>query len=213
MSSPISETQQKWIGSLLFLTLVMLGSFLIWGRFGEQTKTEEHWRSSDLSPRPVLGAFGQAPEFSLTERSGNNFSSSDLKDRVWIADFIFTSCAGQCPMMSAHMQRLQTLFPKTSGPQLVSFTVDPARDNPQVLSEYADRFSADKDRWFFLTGRQDKMNRILKEFLLSGVDEPAMHSTRFILVDPSGTIRGYYDSTDAGSMNRLVNDAKSLLQR
>ena len=231
MISLLSETRQKWVGSALFLGLVALGSVLIWRSFGEQNPaviarersdrsnlgTEIASVSPGLSPRnaaqTALPTFASAPDFSLTERNGKKFSSGDLKGKVWIADFIFTSSAGQCPMMSSHMKKLQTLFPKTTGLELVSFTVDPARDKPSVLSQYADRYEAEKDRWFFLTGPQTEINRILKGLLLSGVDEPAMHSSRFILVDRTGQVRGYYDSTDSAAMNQLVRDARLLVQQ
>ena len=214
MNSASTQTKQKFFWSAIFLALVALGSVLTWRGFGEQTGIEARWRSSDLSPRSsTVGTFGPAPDFSLTERSGENFSSGDLKGRVWIADFIFTSCAGQCPMMSSHMKKLQTLFPKTTGLELVSFSVDPARDKPEALSQYADRYEAEKDRWFFLTGPLEEINQILKGFLLSKAEEPAMHSSRFILVDRTGQVRGYYDSTDSAAMNQLIRDARLLVRQ
>ena len=222
MNSASTQTKQKFFWSAVFLALVVLGSTLIWGRFGEQNPRvtarlghpERSEGSRDPSatswPQDDAKGFGPAPEFSLTERNGKNFSSADLKGKVWITNFIFTSCASQCPLMSSHMKMFQALFPKATGLELVSFTVDPARDKPLVLSEYADRYGAEKDRWFFLTGPQTEINRVLKGFLLSGVDEPAMHSSRFILVDRAGQIRGYYDSADSAAMNQLVRDAKLL---
>ena len=212
MNTEPSETKQKLVWSALFLGAVVLGSLLVWRGFGEQTKTEERRRSSDLSPIPILGVFGPAPEFSLTERSGQKFSKVNLAGKLWIADFIFTNCPGQCPMMSANMKRLQTLFPKETGLQLISFTVDPDRDTPEVLSGYADRYEAEKNRWFFLTGTKEEINRVLTGFFLSEVGEPFMHSTRFILVDPAGRVRGYYDSEEPEKMSALIRDAKTLLQ-
>ena len=211
MNSILSETRQKLVWSALFLVLVAMGSIWIWRMFGEQTQTEARWRAK-TTKGSVLAVFGQAPEFSLTERSKAPFSNANLKGKPWIADFIFTSCAGQCPVMSLHMKRLQTLFPKETGMQLVSFTVDPDRDSPEILSEYANRYEAKPDQWFFLTGPKTEINRILKGFLLSGAEEPAMHSTRFILVDRQGKIRGYYDSAEPTSLNQLIHDAKLLLK-
>ena len=137
-------------------------------------------------------------------------SKGQLLGKPWIANFIFTSCAGQCPLMSAQMAKLQSQFSTETGFQFVSFTVDPKRDTPEILSEYADRYQAEKGRWFFLTGPEAEINRILKEFFLSPVEEPAMHSIRFILVDSKGEIRGYYDSSDAGAMKQLEHDAGAL---
>ena len=214
--------KQKWIWSLLFLFLIVFGSVLIWQGYGEQAQPNPRpfalARRKQGLPRTVenapegtaLAVVGQAPDFTLTERSGRSFSKSELLGKPWVADFIFTSCAGQCPLMSMEMRRLQGLFPKESGLQFVSVTVDPDRDKPEVLADYANRYEADKDRWFFLTGEKNEINRVLKEFFLSPVDQPAMHSVRFILVDQDGKIRGYYDSSEPAGIKQLIHDAKIL---
>ncbi len=197
---------RKLIGGVLFLGLAAWGTFLIWHYYGMQPgKTSEPEGS-------LLAVFGEAPDFKFTERSGKTFSKSQLAGGPWIADFIFTSCAGQCPLMSAQMRALQDTFPRDSGVRFVSITVDPERDSPQALSTYADRFGAEKDRWFFLTGPKEEINRVLKSFFLSGVDDPAMHSTRFILVDGAGKIRGYYDMSEPANVKQLVYDTKLLLE-
>jgi len=218
----------KWVWGSLVLMAVVLGSAIIWWRF--ETKnvgapfmapivnqkgamnraptTGILFRNDEGS---VLAVFGKAPDFSLTERSGKTFSKANVEGKPWIADFIFTSCAGQCPLMNQQMKKFQDQFGPESGFRFVSFTVDPDRDTPEVLSEYAKRYNAKEDQWFFLTGPKEETNRILKEFFLSPVDQPAMHSVRFILVDAEGQIRGYYDSSDPGSMNQLVHDARILL--
>lgn len=199
---------KKWIYSALFLVVVCAGSALVGLGFGEKTRHA----SFGMLPHNDMKVFGKAPDFSLTERSGQKFFAVDLKGKLWIANFIFTSCAGQCPMMSASMKKLQTLFPKETGVHFVSFSVDPSRDTPAVLSKYADSYQAEKNRWFFLTGGKEEINRILSGFLLSHADEPAMHSSRFILVDGEGQIRGFYDTAEAPSMTRLVQDVKVLLK-
>ena len=112
--------------------------------------------------------------------------------------------------MSLEVRRIQGLFSRETGLRFVSFTIDPQRDTPEVLSQYADRYGAEKDRWFFLTGPQEEMNRILGGFFLSPVNEPAMHSIRFILVDQEGKMRGYYDSSDPQAVKQLVRDAEIL---
>jgi len=210
----------KWVWAFLILMAVGVGSFVIWIGFGEPAKFKSlrgsvseqdpsHPRA-ELTEGTVLARFGRAPEFSLTERSGRSFSKQDLVGKPWLADFIFTSCAGQCPLMSLQMKRFQGLFGPKTGLRFVSFTVDPDRDTPGVLTQYADRYEAERDRWFFLTGPKPEINRILKEFFLSPVEEPAMHSIRFILVDGEGRIRGYYDSSDPASLNQLIHDTKIL---
>ena len=211
----------KYVWGALVLASVVVGSTFVWYRFGEQNVTfvgtAPRGRLGIGPPQGVaptegniLAAFGKAPDFSLTERNGKPFSKSDLKGSPWIADFIFTSCSGQCPLMSAQMKSLQNKFGPESGFRFASFSVDPDRDTPEVLSQYADRYEAQKQRWFFLTGPRTEINRVLKEFFLSPVDQPAMHSIRFILVDGEGQIRGYYDSSDPQSMNQLMKDAQNI---
>jgi cytochrome oxidase Cu insertion factor (SCO1/SenC/PrrC family) len=212
----------KLIWALLFLTAVLAGSLWVWQGFGVDDRGFLRPRGPAAPPlqmpsgegqKPagsLLAVFGEAPDFSLTERSGRAFSKNDLVGKPWIADFIFTSCAGQCPLMSLQMKKLQSHFPAESDFRFVSFTVDPDRDTPEVLAQYADRYGAEKERWFFLTGPRPQMNRILNGFFLSPVDEPAMHSIRFILIDGEGQIRGYYDSSEAGAMKQLIHDAQIL---
>lgn len=160
------------------------------------------------SKKESLPVYSSAPSFSMTERSGKTMTGADLRGKVWIADFIFTRCAGQCPIMSAQMKRLTGRLKKAS---FVSFSTDPEYDSPQVLSAYADGYEADAKQWFFLTGGKDALNAVLTGFKLSPLDDPMMHSTRFVLVDKKGQVRGFYDAEDAAQMNKLVKDAKVLL--
>jgi protein SCO1/2 len=162
-----------------------------------------------------LPAYSAIPDFTLTERSGRMVSRSDLEGKVWIADFIFTHCAGICPTMSENMRKLQDALPAEV--RLVSFSVDPENDTPDVLTAYAKRYGADPERWLFLTGDPGTLFKLsLEGFKLaldySGTEvEPITHSSRFVLVDREGRIRGYYGVTDEGALERLMADARSLL--
>ena len=177
-----------------------------------------HFLMRTPCPTPITGVelpvYGRVPEFELTDQAGQAFTAGSLKGRAWIADFIFTSCAGTCPQMTARMAALQGKIPPEV--RLVSISVDPQRDTPAVLAAYAGRCGADPVRWHFLTGEPAGIARLVSEgFRLSyaeGTDpaEPIIHSVRFVLVDPSGAIRGYYDSTEPAQLDRLVHDAKAL---
>ena len=154
---------------------------------------------------------GQAPEFQLTAQSGLPFDSKSLAGHVWVANFVFTTCTGPCPMMSSQMHRIQNSTAGSPDIRLVSFTVDPAHDTPQVLSLYAANFQANPQRWFFLTGEPARLDDIaFRSFHLNHVDGSLVHSTRFVLVDREGRIRGYYSSEDDGFMKRLLSDVKRL---
>lgn len=156
----------------------------------------------------ALPVEGQAPTFSLTERSGKTLNSSDLKGKVWVADFIFTRCAGQCPMMSLKMKELSKAFP---GAVFVSFTSDPEYDTAEVLSTYASWYEADTNRWFFVTGKKEALNQVAVGLKLSQMDSPDMHSNYFVLMDVKSRVRGYYDANDAEAMEKLKTSLRKLL--
>jgi cytochrome oxidase Cu insertion factor (SCO1/SenC/PrrC family) len=158
--------------------------------------------------RPPLQTFNTVPDFSLTAETGAEFRfSRELAGKVWVADFIFTNCAGPCPRMSRQMSQIQSAVKGMSGVRLVSFTVDPARDTPEALAVYARRNGADPALWSFLTGPMSELHNLARNvFLLGSVTGELDHSTRFVLVDRQGRIRRYYDTTEAGVTEDIVAD-------
>ena len=157
----------------------------------------------------TLPVYGEVSDFRLTERSGRSITDKDFKGKVWIADVIFTRCGGQCPMMSGKMQKLTRQLPQAT---FVSFTTDPDYDTPQVLSVYAGRYQADPERWLFLTGTKEMLSVVTTGFKMNKVDEPAMHSSSFVLVDREGRSRGFYEAGDSEAMARLNKDARLLIK-
>jgi protein SCO1/2 len=163
-----------------------------------------------IQPKP-LPILGQVPDFHLTDQTGRAFDGSALTGHVWVADFVYTTCDGPCPMMSSQMHQVQNRTEETPDVRLVSFTVDPVHDTPQVLAEYAKHFKYDAARWSFLTGEQAALNDLgINGFKLNAVDGSLTHSTRFVLVDRTRRIRGYYISSEDGFMNRLLHDVRQL---
>lgn len=155
-----------------------------------------------------------APEFSLTDQNGSTVTDQTLRGIVWIADFIFTNCAGPCPKMTAMMAEFQQRIDRADV-KFVSFTVDPHRDTPEVLREYAARFGADHARWSFLTGPMPQIQVVLdgmKMAAMQGQDDQITHSTYFILIDRAGQVRGVYGQTDPTTPDRLTADAISLAE-
>ncbi|MEX0804804.1 MAG: SCO family protein [Candidatus Binatia bacterium] len=171
------------------------------------------------SPLEEMSHYGSVPEFSLVERSGKQIDLAQLRGTIWIADFIYTNCEDICPLQTAEMVKLQKeLLPQTAV-KLLSFSVDPGRDTAAVLSQYADRYKADTDRWLFLTGGQDEIRNLVQNgFRLSAAmastdDSIILHSPRFVLVDRQAQIRGYYDSRDKEALHRLRKDVAILANR
>jgi protein SCO1/2 len=166
------------------------------------------------SPKPPLPDLGNVPDFRLTRETGAAFDSSNaLRGKVWVADFIFTNCPGPCPRLTQHMKRVQEGLVGIDAARLVSFTVDPERDTPPVLTAYGKRFGADPARWYFLTGSREELHHLSKNvFQLGDVAPDLEHSTRFVLVDKRGRIRGYYGTSDPSRIVQLIEDAKRLVK-
>ena len=163
------------------------------------------------SVRPPLPVLGEVPDFQLTAQTGETIDRQSLQGHVWVADFMFTSCPGPCPRMSSQMHQVQTATADLPDVKLVSFTVDPAHDTPPVLAAYAQHFLAEASRWYFLTGPQSSLDQLGRaSFRLNPVDGSLDHSTRFVLVDRSARIRGYYASSDDDFMKTLLRDIRQI---
>jgi len=161
-----------------------------------------------IAPLPTLGAI---PQFDLVSSTGQPFDSHTLDGHIWVADFIYTTCDGPCPMMSHQMRGIQSSTESTPAVKLVSFTVDPKHDTPEVLTRYSKFFKADESRWYFLTGEMARLNDLgLNAFKLNGVNGDLSHSTRFVLVDARRQIRGFYISSDDDFPKRLLHDIRQL---
>jgi protein SCO1/2 len=163
---------------------------------------------------------GVIPDFSLIERNGQTVTAKQLEGKIWLADFIYTTCSGPCPIITARMAKLQKRYVNSKNLRFVSITVDPAQDTPVVLSRYADRYGASKDQWLFLTGEHDTIHHLATQGMMLAMTENTrdqaggdtlLHSLLFVLVDEKRQIRGYYNGTDEAAMARLEMDLNKLL--
>jgi protein SCO1/2 len=161
------------------------------------------------------------PPFALTERSGKTITNHDLAGKIWVADFIYTTCPGPCPLITAGMAKLQSSVAADPHVQLVTFTVDPQTDTPPVLAKYADQFDADPNRWWFLTGPEKPLDDLIQNGFLQVVQDnrgqplqatlgPVTHSTYLALVDGDGNLRGFYNGVGAETRADLLRDIKAL---
>jgi protein SCO1/2 len=155
--------------------------------------------------------YWQIPAFQLTAQSGQPFDSKSLEGDIWVADFIFTTCPGPCPRMSAQMRGVQSAVAAMPDVKLVSFTVDPKNDTPTALAAYATRYRAEPGRWFFLTGSQPALETLCRNgFKLGDVDGTLVHSTRFVLLDRHSRVRGLYSTSEDGAVPKLLHDIRTL---
>lgn len=205
-----------WVGVALVAALLALALMLA------------KLKSTRMAQAPELPVISQVATFNLTNQLGQPVTLENLKGRVWVADIIFTSCAGPCPLMTRKMRELQDALPATSAAQLVTLTTDADTDTPAVLLKYAEKFGADAQRWKFLTG--DK--RVIADLAMDGLKltavakkpeertDPAdlfVHSTILVVVDKQGRLRGSFQTQGemvdwAGSKRQLLAAIKKLEQ-
>ncbi len=205
-----TNNPQKILWTVLAVALLGIGIYSLndWMRSQEITK-----------PSRILPTIGTVPEFTLTNLDNKPFGSGNLKGSIYVVDLIFTHCAGTCPMMTSQMASLQHSITKTPDVKLVSISVDPNNDTPEVMAEYAKRYNADTKNWYFLTGPISTIYTVAKNGFKLTLDSvggdynnPIVHSERFVLVDKKGNIRGFYTGTEDESKAKVLADIGDLLR-
>lgn len=215
----------KWIG--LAAILLLPGIILILLSKGEHQFTklpfygEKYTTSEIVDGKTIVDTvYHQVPYWSFTNQFGEKVSQSDYDDRIYIVDFIFTTCPGICPIMSTQMSQLQFKLDKPGLKEVpfISYTVNPANDSAEVLLAYGKEHGADFNRWTFLTGEKQKIYELGVYGYMVSTQEDALaeggflHSEKFILVDWNHRIRGYYNGTDINEISILTDDIKILLK-
>jgi len=187
----------------LIIYVIMLGAFLASSAF--------FYKYLSVSRQHKLQIMGQINDFNLQGSDGKNVTLADLKGMIWVADFMFTTCSGICPMMTKNLASLHRSYKQEKDVLMVSISVNPETDTPEVLKAYAKKHNADAAQWLFLRGSNEAIKKIAVEsFKLGSVDEPVFHSSYFTLVDRQGRIRGYYDGTDDEGVRKLFKDLAIL---
>ena len=209
-SATINRAQPRtgiaWKLMLLLFPIVTLG-ILLWLRNVEVSALRQR----------TVSSYGTVPGFQLSNQNGQPFGSAQLAGKIWIADFIYTTCPGPCPTISSRMSELQKPLEKADV-RLVSFSVDPQKDIPEVLRRYAEKLQAEPGRWDFLTGPKSAIYKISHDGFKLAVSDGSdargipVHSTRIVLVDRHGQIRGYYDATEPEAITKLLADTNHLLR-
>jgi len=204
MKTPVRKMDIA-VWGVLFLTLGAISVAFVWSRLN---------RREPVASRS-LPIYGQVSDFTLINQNGQAVSLADLRGTVWVADIIFTRCAGPCPQMTRQMRELQAALPADSPVKLVTLTTDPEFDTPPVLSKYARQFGANLDRWTFLTGtKREIANLAVGGLKLSAVEvkpedraspeDLFIHSTIFVVVDKQARLRGVFETTGPGVNSQAV---------
>jgi protein SCO1 len=158
-----------------------------------------------------LPDYETVPPFHMTDSEGHPFDSKELTGKVWVADFIYTNCPGPCPMMTSQMHRIEKKVKNESDVRLVSISVDPDRDTPPVLEAFANRFGGPTPQWFFLTGSPETVHLLAHDvFKVGDLIKTMDHSTKFMVVDKRGHLRGYYSTFDADGTQDMLRDIEAL---
>lgn len=220
----MTKTQRTITAVLWGLVVVSLLSLLAMQRWHASTKRQQDTIAQQLKEGQVFEIVGDgqlapatqkaapflfdAPTFKLVDQDNKPFDSDSLRGKVWTASFFFSKCQGVCPAMMGRVKALQKV---TDDPnvEFVYFTVDPSRDTPEVLHQYAQEANADSKRWHMLTGSDLEMKRIAAAFKLP-YSTPAEHSGKILLVDPNGKVQSFYESRDNDAMKQLAVDVKKL---
>ena len=161
-------------------------------------------------------------DFSFLAQDGRTITQNDVKGKVFVAEYFFTTCGTICPKMNVQMQRVHEAYSGNDKVKILSFTVDPDVDTVEQMKRYADQHGADAKQWYFLTGDKDKLYDLARKsfFVLKpaeaenqgDVGSDFIHTNNFVLVDQKMRIRGYYDGTSAKEVDKLIHDIVHLLK-
>jgi len=161
-------------------------------------------------PLPI---YNTVPPFKLTSQTGASFDSASLHSGPWLASFFFASCKGPCPRLNTEIHNVQEKTYSFKGLKIVSFTVDPERDTPEVLGAYAKRYKADPARWFFLTGPRETISALARDgFQVGALDAEQSHTTRVMLMDRDGRVRGHFPTATPEELDALYAGISTLYQ-
>lgn len=171
------------------------------------------------APLPRLGTVG---EFSLTNQFGQTVTRAQMAGQIWVANIIFTRCAGPCPQLTRQMGKLQSTIAADKPVRFVSLTADPEFDTPEILRKYGERYGVDSNRWHFLTGSKASLYQLALDGLKLAVAETGpdrqpgedlfIHSMKFAVVDAQGNLRAFIDGEQAGAVSELNQAVAALLQ-
>ncbi len=182
--------------------------------------------SSQRKEEPVLPVYGEKnddssfhkiSDWKLIDQNGKYLSQEDFMNKIYVADFFFTTCKGICPKMSNQLERVAQKFKNNYEIQFLSHTVKPSEDNSSVLKLYADGHHADEKQWHFVTGDKKQIYELARKSYLSSVSagdggaDDFVHTQFFTLIDRERRIRGFYDGTDSTDVNKLIDDISILL--
>jgi protein SCO1 len=202
-----------------WLLLLVPATFVIWFLFKVKENKPER-QLPYFGPKHTVQkrdtSYHSIPYFEFLNQNNETVNSNTVSDKIYIAEFFFTTCKSICPVMNNNLKRVLKEFQNDADILILSHTVDPETDSVSVLKTYAENHASDSKQWQFLTGNKRKLYEIARKgYLLNaeegdGGEEDFIHTQNFALVDKENHIRGYYDGTDSLEINRLILEINLL---
>ncbi len=162
--------------------------------------------------------YHQIPDFKFLNQDSIWVTQKEVENKIYVADFFFTSCPTICPKMKTQLLRIYERYAKNKSVRILSHTIDPEFDQPAVLNEYAKKLNITAPRWNLLTGDKKTIYALgQKNYMVTAQEDKAeeggfLHSGAFILVDKNRHVRGIYDGTKEDEVNHLIEDIEILLK-
>lgn len=170
--------------------------------------------------QPVLPVLSYVPRFSFFDQEGKAITDKDLRGKVYVAEYFFTTCKGICPKLNANMKKVASDYANEPDFRILSYTVDPETDSVGRMKRYADSLGADPQRWYFLTGRKDSLYHLARTgYLLDdpknnaiNIEQQFLHTQFMALVDKGGRVRKIYDGLKKDELDEMEKDITTLLR-
>jgi protein SCO1/2 len=213
-------TKYKWI-VLAFLAILVTGMIIVYPMIKKNQRLQV-FQPADVNPQLVdtdmqrTAKAHRIADFSLTDQTGKMVTNKDFENKIYVADFFFTTCPNICPKMTASLSGLSEFYKNDSDIMFLSHSVTPEKDSVPVLAAYAEKYAVDGSRWKLTTGAKKHIYELARRSYFAvttegdGGEKDFIHTENFILVDKERKIRGFYDGTSAQDMERLKGDITIL---
>lgn len=209
--------------NLLFVFLLILSCKNKKEALGSRVDTLPYYSDASFTPKWImpnsdaLSRFHKIPAFNLTNQNGESITHETFENKIYVADFFFTTCPGICPMMTRNMHKIQEAFKTDTDILLLSHSVTPEKDSVSVLKEYALENNIQDQKWHLVTGDRKQIYTLGRQsyFVEENIGEPLgiddfLHTENFVLVDKQKYIRGIYNGLNRTSIAQLILDIKTL---
>ena len=213
-------TKYKWI--ILAFIAIWIGGMIVVYPMIKKNQRLQVFQPADVNPKLVDSDMQRTAkahrigDFSLTDQTGATVTNKDFENKIYVADFFFTTCPSICPKMTANLTELAEVYKNDDDIMFLSHSVTPVKDSVPVLAAYGEKYGANPDKWKLVTGPKKHIYELARRSYFAvttegdGGEKDFIHTENFILVDKERKIRGFYDGTSKEEMDRLQKDITIL---